>query len=169
MRILRGMVLGTTMALVLGACANTGLRDLRSDSGGPDEFQIQTVKPLEQPQDVTVLPPPTPGGSNLVDHKPFDDVSIALGGRAPSSPDAPVPGVDGAMVTHASRFGVSPDIRQSLAAEDAKFRKQRGRFTNIRIVRTDMYNKVYERYALDPVRVSQSFRRAGIQTPSSPP
>ena len=115
MRRSRGMVLAMMMALSLGACANTGLRDLRSDSSGPDEFQIQTVKPLQLPQGQTSLPPPTPGGANLVDQRPLDDAAIALGGRAQSSPDNPVPGNDGVMVTYASRFGVSPDIRQSLA------------------------------------------------------
>ena len=169
MRLMRSTVLAITSAVVLAGCADTGLRDLKSDSSGPDEFQVQTVKPLQQPAGLTTLPVPTPGGANLVDQRPIDDAATALGGRAAGSPTGPIPGSDGAVVTYASRFGVAPDIRQSLAAEDAKFRKNRGRFTQIRIVPVDQYNKVYKKFAIDPFEVADSFRRAGIRPPSSPP
>ena len=169
MRLLRSTVLAITSAAVLAGCADTGLRDLKSDSSGPDEFQVQTGKPLQQPTGLTALPVPTPGGANLVDQRPIDDANTALGGRAAGSPNGPIPGSDGAIVTYASRFGVAPDIRQSLAEEDAQFRKNRGRFTRIRIVPVDLYNKVYDGFALNPFEVADSFRRAGVKTPSSPP
>ena len=66
MRTSRGMILGMVLALTLGACANTGLRTIRNSSNGPDEFLVQPVKPLQLPPDIAALPPPTPGGSNLV-------------------------------------------------------------------------------------------------------
>ena len=169
MRTSRGMILGMVLALTLGACANTGLRTIRNSSNGPDEFLVQPVKPLQLPPDIAALPPPTPGGSNLVDHRPLDDAAIAVGGRAQSSPNAPVPGSDGAVVTYASRFGVSGDIRQALAQEDAEFRRKRQRFTQYRIVPVDRYNEVYKRYAIDPFAVAESYRQIGVKTPSSPP
>lgn len=169
MRNLRGIVVGTVLVLSLGACANDGLRVLTSDSQGPDEFLVHPVKPLQQPENLAALPTPTPGGANLTDHRPLDDVAIALGGKARPSASGPIPGSDGAIVSYASRFGVSADIRQSLAQEDAEFRKGRARFTQYKIVSVDNYDKVYEGYALDPFAVAESFRRIGVKTPSSPP
>ena len=169
MRTSRGVILGMMLALTLGACANTGLRTLKSSSKGPDEFLVQPVKPLQLPPDIEALPPPTPGGSNLVDPRPLDDAAIAVGGRARSSPTGPIPGSDGAVVSHASRFGVTGDIRQALAQEDAEFRRKRQRFTQYRIVPVDRYNEVYKRFAIDPFAVAESYRQIGVKTPSSPP
>ena len=73
------------------------------------------------------------------------------------------------VVTYASRFGVSGDIRQALAQEDADFRRRRARFTQYRIVPVDRYNEVYKRFAIDPFAVSESYRQIGVATPSSPP
>ena len=169
MRPTRGIVLGMVLALTLGACANTGLRTLKSRSAGPDEFLVQPVKPLQLPPDVEVLPPPTPGGRNLVDANPLEDATIAVGGRKQSSPDGPIPGGDGVIVTYASRFGVAGDIRQSLAQEDAEFRRKKSRFTQYRIVNVDRYNEVYKRFAINPFAVAESYRQIGVKTPSSPP
>lgn len=169
MRTSRGVILGMILALTLGACANTGLRTLRNNSQGPDEFLVQPVKPLQLPPEIAALPPPTPGGSNLVDPNPLGDAAIAVGGRPQSSPNGPIPGGDGVVVTYASRFGVSGDIRQALAQEDADFRKRRGRFTQYRIVPVDRYNEVYKRFAIDPFAVAESYRQIGVATPSSPP
>lgn len=169
MRTSRGVILGMILALTLGACANTGLRTLRSNSSGPDEFLVQPVKPLQLPPDTAALPPPTPGGRNLVDANPLEDAVIAVGSQSLSSPTGPIPGGDSAVVTYASRFGVSGDIRQALAQEDADFRKRRGRFTQYRIVPVDRYNQVYQRFAIDPFTVAESYRRIGVATPSSPP
>ena len=154
--------------LLLGACANKGLRELRSNSAGPDEFGIQPVKSLEQPPDFTTLPAPTPGGANLTDRYPLQEGAQAFGGSI-GDPNGPIPASDGALVRHASRRGVSEGIRQLLAESDADFRRRKARFTQYRIVPVDRYNQAYRRQALDPHLETERWRRAGARTPSSPP
>ncbi|MGZ2259536.1 DUF3035 domain-containing protein [Roseobacter sp. A03A-229] len=160
------------LALILitacvGACANTGLRDLRSNSRGPDEFIIEPKAPLQTPDDLTALPAPTPGQSNLTDNDPLADAAVALGGR-PSSGTA-IPASDGALVTAASRFGVTPNIRQDLAEADEQFRRRQARFTQFRLFREDRYLQAYQRERLDASAVAEQWRRAGARTPSFPP
>ncbi len=167
MSLTRGiLVLG--MALALGACANTGLRDLRGTGDGPDEFIVTPVKPLQEPTSYSELPTPTPGQANLVDLRPLEESAAALGGRRSTAVGA-VPASDGAVVRHASRFGVTSGIRETLATEDEAFRKRRGRFTQYRIVPVDRYNQAYRNQAIDPDLVADRYRRAGIPTPSAPP
>ena len=156
------------ITLTMSACANTGLVDLQNDSGGPDEFLAQPVNALEAPASYTELPPPTPGQGNRTDRSAVNEGIVAFGGT-PTSPDAGIPASDSALIQHASRRGVDPNIRQELAEADAKFRKRRGRFTQIRIGRVDRYEQVYRRQALDPHAESAKWRRAGARTPSSPP
>lgn len=154
--------------LALSACANPGLRDLRSNSAGPDEFIINPSKELSEPANYTDLPQPTPGKSNLTDRSALDDGVRAVGGRV-TDPNAPVPASDGALVRHASRLGVQPAIRETLAQADAQFRKRKRRLTQFRIARVDRYNQAYSRQALDARAEQVRWRRAGVATPSSPP
>lgn len=154
-------------AFVAG-CANTGLRDLRSPSEGPDEFGIQPVKPLEQPADFNALPAPTPGKRNLADRDALSEGSGAVGGRL-ADPNGPIPGRDGALVRAASRLGVTANIRETLAEQDADFRRRKARLTQFRIVRVDRYNQAYRRQALDARAEQARWRRAGARTPASPP
>ena len=155
------------LLLSITACANTGLRDLRGTGDGPDDFIVNPSKPLAEPDNYKTLPAPTPGQSNITDPTPLQDGVAALGGRL-GDPNAAVPSRDGAVVNHASRFGVNAGIRKTLADEDADFRKRRGRFTHYRIVPVDRYNQAYKRQALDPARVESQYRRAGVATPSVP-
>ena len=140
MRLSRAVVL---MAILgLSACSGDGrLRDLQSFTGGPDEFSVLPGKELQKPADYTALPAPTPGGGNVTDQNPRGDAVAALGGRASALVPTGVPATEGALVTYVSRNGVSPSIRQDLAAEDAKFRKGQARFTKIRITKVDRYNQ----------------------------
>lgn len=167
MRLVRPFVM-TLLMVSLTACANTGLRTLASTGDGPDDFLVNPTKPLQQPESYSALPSPTPGQANLVDPTPLADGVAALGGRL-GDPNAGVPSRDGAIVQHASRFGVEPDVRASLAAEDALFRKRKARLTQIRIVAVDRYNQAYKRSALDAQEVARQYRRSGIATPSAPP
>ena len=153
---------------LLSACGDTNLRNLRSQGDGPDEFVIVPAKPLEEPESYSALPEPTPGGFNRSDQRPLEDVVAALGGQA-TSPNAPVPGGDAALVNHTGRFGREAGIRTTLAQADQEFRDRQRRLTNIRIFREDIYAQVYRRQALDPAVVADQFRRAGIPTPSAPP
>ena len=165
MRFVAALVL---MPLVLGACANNGLRDIRGTSKGPDEFLIQPAKPLERPENYNALPPPTPGQANLADRNAVAEGIVAFGGQ-PAALGGDIPASDGALVQHASRLGVTPGVRQKLAQSDADFRKRKSRFTQIKIVPTDRYNQVYRSQAIDANAVAARWRRAGARTPSAPP
>ena len=165
---MRALVLLILLPLALSACANKGLRELRTDSNGPDEFMIQPVKPLEAPTSYAELPAPTPGQPNLPDRSALAEGAAAFGGRLDSA-DAGIPASDGALVQHASRRGVDPNIREDLAEADAKFRKRKQRFTQLRIVPVDRYDQAYRRQALDAEAEAGRWRRAGARTPSAPP
>ncbi|MEM8577424.1 MAG: DUF3035 domain-containing protein [Pseudomonadota bacterium] len=162
-------LLGLALLVITGlaACENKGLRQLQGTSDGPDEFIVTPVKTLAQPDSFTALPTPTPGGSNIVDLQPLSDSAAALGGRRASG--GAVPASDAALVAHAGRRGVSPTIRETLASEDADFRRRKARFTQIRLVPVDRYNQAYRREALDPQVVAEQYRLRGVPTPSAPP
>lgn len=163
-------IFALTLSVAVAGCADTGLRDLRPQGPGPDEFSVLPVKPLTQPQDYSVLPAPTPGGTNLTDPTPTADAIVALGGNAAAlNPNAPIPSADGALVTASSRYGVPANTRQVVAEEDAEFRKRRGRFARIKLFPVDRYSEVYERQALDATVQNQTARRLGLETPSAPP
>ncbi|NNE53442.1 MAG: DUF3035 domain-containing protein [Sulfitobacter sp.] len=165
---MRRIVLITLLPLVLAACNNQGLRDLRTNTGGPDEFMIQPVKPLEAPDSYETLPPPTPGQANLTDRSALDEGIVAFGGR-PAAVSGGIPASDAGLVRHTSRFGVDGNIREDLAEADADFRKRKARFTQFRIVPVDRYNQAYRREALDQDAEARRWRRAGARTPSAPP
>jgi hypothetical protein len=157
------------LALGLTACGEVKLRDLSDPAAGPEEFDIIPNKPLETPDSFTTLPTPTPDQANLSDATPKKDAIAALGGR-PALLDAQgVARSDSALVASASRYGVTPNIREKTAAEDAKFRKQRGRFSNIRLFRTDRYGSVYKGEKLDARDALLKARRTGRITPTVPP
>jgi len=156
-RALLAMILGAAVA----GCNNPGLRDLDPPGEGPDEFSVLPVKPLTQPKDYAFLPAPTPGGGNLTDQNPRADAVVALGGNESAlNPNAAIPSSDAALVTASSRYGV-PD--------DEAFRKRRGRWTGLRLFPVDRYQQVYERQSIDPFVETDAARRAGVETPSSPP
>lgn len=165
---MRRSALIIVLPLMLAACANNGLRDLRTDSAGPDEFKIAPVKPLEEPTSFAELPPPTPGQGNRTDRSAINEGITAFGGR-PEAANAGIPASDGALVRHASRNGVDPNIRADLAETDAAFRKRKARFTQFRIVPVDRYNQAYRRQALDAYAEEARWRRSGARTPSNPP
>lgn len=158
------------LALSLAACGeNKGLRDLSDPAAGPEEFSIIPNKPLQEPESYASLPVPTPGQANLVDATPKQDAVAALGGNPARLADQGTPRSDSALIASASRYGVPANIRQTTTAEDADFRKRRGRFTNIRLFRTDRYAQVYKRQTLDSRQTLETYRRAGRKTPTAPP
>ncbi|MEM6371466.1 MAG: DUF3035 domain-containing protein [Pseudomonadota bacterium] len=165
MRLIACAVIAVT---VLAACENKGLRQLRSTGSGPDEFIIVPAKPLEQPESFSALPAPTPGGFNRTDQRPLEDSVAQLGGQR-GSPNAPIPGSDAALVNHTSRFGREANIRATLAEADAQFRKRQGRLTQIKLFPEDSYAQAYRRQVINPNRVAEQFRRAGVPVPTAPP
>lgn len=166
-------VLAGGMVLVLAACSASeregNLRRAGSMTPGPDEFSVLPSKPLEAPADFTTLPTPTPGGRNLTDPNPLGDAVAALGGRPAALDGAGVPASDTALVSHISRAGVPQDIRASLRAEDDALRARRGSLQRLRILVQDKYNDIYRDQTLDSWAANNTYRRAGIPTPSSPP
>lgn len=138
----------------------------RNAADGPDEFAIVPSKPLETPPDLASLPTPNPGGANRADPNPGADAILALGG----SPAALArPSGDAALIGYAARFGVSPNIRASLAASDQQFRNNnRGKLLE-RLFRITTYYTAYSAQALDPYTELERFRAAGVRTPAAPP
>ncbi len=154
--------------LALGACSSdrdVTLRDLRTFDRTPEEFGVLPSKPLdvENALALSALPEPTPGGVNRTDLTPQADAITALGGN----PAARGRG-DSALVAAASRAGIDPAIRETLAAEDLDLRKRKSRFT-WSIVPRDNYAQAYANQRLDPYLWLQQYRARGVQTPSAPP
>jgi hypothetical protein len=169
-RILILIVAATGLAGCGGYERDITLRDIRSAGNGPDEFSILPGKPLQQPASFTELPTPTPGAANLTDQNPLGDGIAALGGKPDRLKPQGVPGGDAALVRHASRNGVDPNVRETLAAQDEDFRRRKSRFTKLRIARQDLYNKVYKRETLNARREMNRYRRStGVRTPTAPP
>ena len=162
-------VLLTFSMLALAACSGDGkLMSLTSDDG-PEEFAIVPTRPLEMPPDLAELPAPTPGGSNITDPNPDADAVAALGGNPAQLGVQGVGAADGALIAHASRAGVSADIRQVTAQEDEAYRKGRGRRPLEALARTNVYHRAYRPQSLDSWAELERWRRTGVQTPSAPP
>jgi hypothetical protein len=161
---------GLVAVVALAACnrseSEPRLLNLRTSGTGPDEFAILPTKPLQQPEDYASLPEPTPGGTNRTDPTPEADIAVALGGRAEAVGRG---GVDGGIVTYASRFGVAPDIRETLAAEDLEFRRRNDGRLLERLFSVNVYYRAYRSQSLDQYRELERFRAAGVRTPAVPP
>lgn len=168
MRAMRAVVVGVAL-LALAACGDRTLRDLSNPGEGPEEFAIVPHRALQAPPSLAELPPPAPGTRNRADITPVADAVAALGGDPSRLAAQGIPASDAALVATATRYGVTPGIREQLAEEDARFRQSRSRFTNIRIARVDRYNEAYRRQALNPFEVQRIYRAAGARTPSAPP
>ncbi len=152
---------------VLSGCGGGDLITLSNPGEGPDEFAILPNKPLQSPDNLSALPPPTPGGPNRSDQTPEADAVAALGGSASATVGGGVRGPG--LVAHARRFGTDPDIRRTLAAEDAAFRRGRGGRPLERLFGTTLYYRVYAPQSLDQYAELERFRRLGVRTPAAPP
>jgi hypothetical protein len=167
------LIILLTLILGLAACGNRDrevqLRDIRKTGNGPDEFAIIPGKPLQAPEDFAALPAPTPGGSNRTDQNPRGDGIAALGGNPGALVAGAVSSADSALVNHASRYGVAPNIRQTLRVEDNEIRRQHGRVNILRILPADDYALAYRREWLDSQAEFDRLRQRGITVPSAPP
>lgn len=153
--------------LVAAACSRGDPQLLnlgRVAEDGPDEFAILPTNPLEMPEDLAALPPPTPGSGNRVDQDPEADAILALGGN-PGGGQAGSAG----LVSHATRFGVADGIRNTLAAEDLEFRRNNNGRLLERMFNVTTYFRAYQRVSLDQYAELERLRRAGIRTPAVPP
>lgn len=170
---LRGIVMVVLAMLMLAACGGRrdvpNLMELKSTSPGPDEFAILPGKPLQAPESYQALPEPTPGSSNITDPTPIADAVEALGGRGEVLQRTGTYGADGGLISHTTRFGITPGIREQLATEDLDFRRNnRGRILE-RIFNVNTYYQAYEKQSLNRYQELLRFRRLGVRTPSAPP
>ena len=156
------------ITLSLAACSDRGLKNLRHEGNGPNEFMIAPVKPLAEPGNYSQLPVPTPGQVNLAERSAISEGIVALGGN-PAALAGDVSSGDAALVQYANRMGTLVDVRRTLAAEDSKFRKRKSWFTGIRLFPVDRYNQAYKGQSLDAQAEAARWRNAGARTPSSPP
>lgn len=145
------------------------LLNIKSSSAGPDEFSVLPGKPLQEPPDYAALPAPTPGGRNITDPTPDADAITALGGRGSLVERNGKLGADGALVNHASRFGLASGIRDTLAVEDLDFRRHHNGRLLERWFNVNVYYRAYKPMSLDRYLELQRFRRAGVRTPAAPP
>lgn len=167
---MRKTILAVLTAATLMACSSgqRPLHDMRSSTGGPDEFSVIPLAALEIPATMT-LPAPTPGGANLTDATPKADAIAALGGNAAVANTGGIPASDAALVARAGRNGTQSDIRSTLANEDARFRAGKKRLGFLSILSRDRYFKAYSGSALDAYAELARFRAAGVATPTAPP
>jgi hypothetical protein len=158
--------------LMLTACSRNKepkLLNISAGTVGPDEFAILPNKPLQQPENFTALPPPTPGASNRTDVTPNEDAVAALGGRPSALSAGGIPSSDAGLVASARRYGVAPGIRQQLAEEDLNFRRRKDGRVLEKLFNVNVYFRAYRRQALDKYAELQRFRRLGVRTPAAPP
>lgn len=156
--------------LGLSACAgqNVGLRDLSTNGAGPDEFSVLPTQPLVIPDNLSALPPPTPGGVNRTDRNPRGEAIAALGGQPSAAFAGGVPASDGALVSAVGRYGAPADIRSTLASEDAEFRGRRSGIGR-GLFGGDRYFQAYAPQSLDARAELGRFRQAGVAVPTVPP
>jgi hypothetical protein len=166
---MRPIIAGCVALALLVGCGDRDpslLNAKQTRAEGPDEFGVLPVKPLILPDDLASLPQPTPGGANRVDPNPEADVAAAMGGNAEVLTRR---GSDGALLSHASRFGVNPVIRSELAAADLEFRRNNDGLFLERLFGVNTYFKAYKDLSLDQYAELERLRRAGIRTSSPPP
>ena len=168
----RLMIVGV-LILGLSACGNKDrdiqLRKIKHTGNGPDEFSILPSKPLEPPEDFTLLPVPTPGGSNRTDQNPRGDGIAALGGNPNALVATGVSSADSALVSYAGRYGISSGIRETLRIEDKEVRRRHGKVNILNIGPTDDYTNAYRRQWLNAYDEYYRLRRLGVTVPSAPP
>lgn len=174
MRAARGVIMvAFGAALTLAGCGsseNPQLMNIKPAGEGPDEFAILPGRPLEMPQDLAQLPPPTPGGSNRTDVQPRADAIAALGGNpAAVTRSGTIPAADGALVSSAARYGVTPGIRETLAAEDLEFRRQNDGRLLERAFNVNVYFRAYAPLSLDQQAELDRWRARGVRNVSAPP
>ncbi|MEJ6404730.1 DUF3035 domain-containing protein [Yoonia sp. 2307UL14-13] len=166
---MRARLIAIIALFAVTACTNTDrpLRELRAAGNGPDEFAVIPQNPLQIPENRS-LPTPTPGGTNLADPNPNAEAIAALGGSAAARRAGGIPANDAALVGHASRNGVDPNVRAELAAADEAFRERRKRLNVFNPLGRDRYFPAYAGQSLDAYAELNRLRAAGIRTPTPP-
>ncbi len=115
------------------------------------------------PADMAALPSPTPGARNRVDFQPEVEAVAALTGRPAAAGTA-------SAATLVARLGpVDPNIRATLASEDAVYRSEnRGRLLE-RVANKQVDWSIYEAMRLDANGEFVRLRARGVRVPAAPP
>ena len=156
------------LLLALGACGAAPLKRVDKPGLGPDEYLITPGRPLQAPADASALPPPAGGAANVATRNPIADAIVALGGNPNARPARAQP-AEAALAAHLRRYGVDPQIRARIGAEDADLR---GGFNSARVVKfsgIDAYAYAYRGQWLDSRAEADRLRRAGVSVPPPPP
>jgi hypothetical protein len=74
-----------------------------------------------------------------------------------------------ALARYAGRYGITPGIRQTLAAEDLEWRRDNEGRVLERLFNVNVYYRAYEIQSLDQVRELERWRARGVRTASAPP
>lgn len=152
-----------TALLALAGCQGGLAGSLRGVRGTPDEFMVLPTRPLEMPENLAALPPPTPGAPNRVDYQPRSEAIAGLTGRP-----APAGNADGtALVARAGPR--DPQIRAELAAEDVVWRQTHHGLLLERWFSRDREALVYKPMVLDAPAEFERMRAMGVQVPAAPP
>ena len=163
------LVLSGCGGLFGGEQKDPKLLNIRSASRAPDEFAVLPTKPLQLPEDLASLPEPTPGGTNITDPTPDADAVAALGGNPAALARTGISSGNRGLVTYASRFGTSSDIRQVLAAEDLQYRRDHDGKLLERWFNVNVYFRAYAPMSLDQHAELERWRRAGVRNVGAPP
>lgn len=162
----------SALLVLLAAC---GGNDSSDDRGlverltlgsfeAPEEFAVLPQKPLEVPEDLSVLPAPTPGAVSRVDLTPETDALIALSGRPLK---APATASDAALIANAGQRQAG--IRGQLSAEDEAYRENNRGLLLDRLFGRVSEGDIYARQVLDPEAELLRLRQQGIWVPQLPP
>lgn len=152
-------------ATALSGCGEGGVAGkLRSAgvAGKPDEFMVLPTRPLEMPDDLTLLPSPQPGTTNRVDYRPHAEAVAGLTGR----PDVQGSG-GGALVAAAGPR--DPQVRTQLAQEDVAWRDPHHGLLLERLFARDKQYVVYGPMILNAPEALDTQRAQGRQVPAAPP
>jgi hypothetical protein len=156
------------LVLGLGGCSNGGLAGFLRTSGAtstPDEFLVLPTRPLEIPDNLSALPPPTPGTVNRVDYQPERIAVAGLTGK-----DVPLTTTSGtALLARAGAGSANPQIRVITAEEDADYRSvNKGRLLE-RWFSRDKEAVVYRSMTLDAAAAYDEMRSRGVEVSPPPP
>ena len=153
-------------ALAISACGGGGLAGSLRDAGvgsTPDEFMVLPTKPLELPENLGSLPPPTPGARNRVDFEPRAEAVASLTGAQPRAV-----GADGRELV--VRAGPSaPQIRAQVLVEDIEYRQNNRGFLFERWFSRDQEAVIYQNMILDAPEEFERARSRGVRVPAPPP
>jgi hypothetical protein len=168
------LILPLSLVVILSACGGEPVLgkngNFRLKDAGPDEFAVLPTKELVFPEDYATLPEPTLGSRSRAEITPQRDAIAALGGKPEQLDSDRIGSGEQPLITAASRFGVSSDIRETLAVEGKAYSKRnRARFYDKWFYNDKAYLKRYKAQSLDAHNELSRLRSIGVRTPSTGP